>query len=150
MGGKGACAKVYTSCQRSKWDHKRAKLTREFIKATSTKLDEALASLPQQDQHDLLDALAAEIGERLDQLREAEELTEAKRGHVAPVIEWFPQGLSRSTSGCSAQHRPWVEDEVGHASLFLWRSMVLFEGSDHSESSARKFAKKIQQHHFTD
>jgi len=32
-----------------------------------------LASVPQQDQHDLLDALAAEIEERLDQLTEAEE-----------------------------------------------------------------------------
>lgn len=49
------------------------KPAREFISATRTKLDEALASLPQQDQHDLLDALAAEIEERLDQLTEAEE-----------------------------------------------------------------------------
>lgn len=49
------------------------KPAREFIKATTTKLDAVLASLPQQDQHDLLDALAAKIEERLDQLTEAEE-----------------------------------------------------------------------------
>ncbi|MEQ1934678.1 MAG: hypothetical protein ABL962_12515 [Fimbriimonadaceae bacterium] len=48
------------------------KAAREFIKTTTTKLDEFLVSLPQQDQHDLLDALAAEIEERLDQLTEAE------------------------------------------------------------------------------
>ena len=49
------------------------KPAREFIKATTTKLGEVLASLPPQDQHDLLDALAAEIEERLDQLTEGEE-----------------------------------------------------------------------------
>lgn len=46
---------------------------REFTRATTTNLDEVLASVPQQDQHDLLDALAAEIEERLDRLTEGEE-----------------------------------------------------------------------------
>jgi hypothetical protein len=49
------------------------KAAREFITTTTTKLDEVLASLPQKDQHDLLDSLAAEIEERLDQLTEGEE-----------------------------------------------------------------------------
>ncbi len=46
------------------------KTAKEFLKSTTTKLDEILAELTQEDQHDLLDALAAEIEERLDQLAE--------------------------------------------------------------------------------
>lgn len=49
------------------------KAARESIKTTTAKLDVVLASLPQEDLHDRLDALAAEIEERLDQLTEAEE-----------------------------------------------------------------------------
>ncbi len=49
------------------------KAAREFLKSTTTKLDEVLATLTQEEQHDLLDTLAGEIEERLDQLMEAEE-----------------------------------------------------------------------------
>ena len=44
------------------------KAAKEFLKSTTTKLDEILASLTPEEQHDLLDALAGEIEERLDQL----------------------------------------------------------------------------------
>ena len=38
-----------------------------------TKMDGILAALTQEEQHDLLDALAGEVEDRLDQLNEAEE-----------------------------------------------------------------------------
>ena len=41
---------------------------KDFLRSTTTKLDEVLASLTQEEQHDLLDALAGEIEERLDQV----------------------------------------------------------------------------------
>jgi hypothetical protein len=44
------------------------KPAKEFLKATTTKLDEILAALTPEEQHDLLDALAGEVEERLDQL----------------------------------------------------------------------------------
>ena len=44
------------------------KAAKEFLKSTATKLDEILASLTPEEQHDLLDALAGEVEERLDQL----------------------------------------------------------------------------------
>lgn len=43
---------------------------REFIRTTTTRLDEMLATLSQQEQHDLLDSLAGEIEDRLDALVE--------------------------------------------------------------------------------
>lgn len=48
------------------------KAAKDFLKSTTTKLDEVLATLTQQEQHDLLDALAGEIEERLDQVMEEE------------------------------------------------------------------------------
>lgn len=45
-------------------------LAREFIRSTSVTLDRLLALLPKDEQHDLLDALAAEIEERFDTLVE--------------------------------------------------------------------------------
>lgn len=39
---------------------------REFILSTTTLLDQVLATLTQEEQHELLDALAGEIEERLD------------------------------------------------------------------------------------
>jgi len=45
-------------------------LAREFIRSTSVTLDRLLALLPVDEQHDLLDALAAEVVERLDILVE--------------------------------------------------------------------------------
>ncbi len=44
------------------------KAAKEFLKSTTTKLDEILAALTPEEQHDLLDALAGEVEERLDQL----------------------------------------------------------------------------------
>ena len=44
---------------------------REFIRSTTTLLDHILATLTQEEQHDLLDALAGEIEERLDTVVEA-------------------------------------------------------------------------------
>jgi hypothetical protein len=44
------------------------KPAKEFLKATTTKLNEILAALTPEEQHDLLDALAGEVEERLDQL----------------------------------------------------------------------------------
>jgi hypothetical protein len=41
---------------------------REFIRSTTTLLDHILATLTQEEQHDLLDALAGEVEERLDAL----------------------------------------------------------------------------------
>lgn len=41
---------------------------RDFIRSTTNRLDEMLALLTQEEQHDLLDALAGEIEERLDTL----------------------------------------------------------------------------------
>ncbi len=46
------------------------KAAKEFLKSTTTKMDEILASLTPEEQHDLLDALAGEVEERLDQLME--------------------------------------------------------------------------------
>jgi hypothetical protein len=46
---------------------------REFIRSTTTLLDHVLATLTQEEQHDLLDALAGEIEERLDALVSASE-----------------------------------------------------------------------------
>lgn len=48
------------------------KTAKEFLKSTTTKLDEILAALTQEEQHDLLDALAGEVEERLDQVMEEE------------------------------------------------------------------------------
>ena len=44
------------------------KAAKEFLKSTTTKLDEILAAMTPEEQHDLLDALAAEVEDRLDQL----------------------------------------------------------------------------------
>jgi len=44
--------------------------TREFLQSTTTLLDRVLASLTPEEQHDLLDALAGEMEERLDTLVE--------------------------------------------------------------------------------
>jgi hypothetical protein len=41
---------------------------REFIHSTTTLLDHILATLTQDEQHDLLDALAGELEERLNAL----------------------------------------------------------------------------------
>ncbi len=41
---------------------------REFISSTTALLDHILATLTQEEQHDLLDALAAEVEERMDAL----------------------------------------------------------------------------------
>ena len=41
---------------------------REFIHSTTTLLDHILATLTQEEQHDVLDALAAEVEERMDAL----------------------------------------------------------------------------------
>jgi hypothetical protein len=41
---------------------------REFIRSTTTLLDHVLPTLTQEEQHDLLDALAAEVEERMDAL----------------------------------------------------------------------------------
>ncbi|MCX6840194.1 MAG: hypothetical protein NTX35_20635, partial [Verrucomicrobia bacterium] len=46
---------------------------REFIRSTTTLLDHVLPTLTQEEQHELLDALAGEIEERLDALVEAVE-----------------------------------------------------------------------------
>ena len=48
------------------------KAAKEFLKATTSKLDEILAALTPGEQHDLLDTLAGEIEERLDTLTEAD------------------------------------------------------------------------------
>lgn len=45
---------------------------RDFIQSTTTLLDHLLSSLTQDEQHELLDALAAEVEERLDVLVEME------------------------------------------------------------------------------
>ena len=44
---------------------------REFIRSTTTLLDHVLTKLTQEEQHELLDALAGEIEERLDSVVEA-------------------------------------------------------------------------------
>ena len=46
---------------------------REFIRSTTTLLDHVLATLTQEEQHELLDALAGEVEERLDTLVETVE-----------------------------------------------------------------------------
>ena len=46
---------------------------REFIRSTTTLLDHILATLTQEEQHDLLDALAGEVEERMDALVETVE-----------------------------------------------------------------------------
>ncbi|MBL9181076.1 MAG: hypothetical protein JNN17_02975 [Verrucomicrobiaceae bacterium] len=45
-------------------------LAREFIRSTTVTLDRLLALLPEDEQHDLLDALAGEVEGRLDTLVE--------------------------------------------------------------------------------
>ena len=50
---------------------------REFVHATTRSLDRLLTTLTEDEQHDLLDALAAEIEERLDALVAREEATAA-------------------------------------------------------------------------
>ena len=49
------------------------KSAKEFLKSTTTKLDEILAALTPEEQHDLLDTLAGEIERRLEELIEGEE-----------------------------------------------------------------------------
>lgn len=44
------------------------KPAKEFLKSTTSQLDEVLAALTPEEQHDLLDALAGEVEDRLDQL----------------------------------------------------------------------------------
>lgn len=44
------------------------KAAKEFLKSTTLKMDEMLAALTPEEQHDLLDALAGEVEERLDQV----------------------------------------------------------------------------------
>jgi hypothetical protein len=46
---------------------------REFIRSTTTLLDHVLATLTPEEQHELLDALAGEIEERLNALVETVE-----------------------------------------------------------------------------
>jgi hypothetical protein len=46
---------------------------RDIIRSTTTLLDHVLPTLTQEEQHELLDALAGEIEERLDALMEAVE-----------------------------------------------------------------------------
>jgi hypothetical protein len=46
---------------------------REFIRSTITLLDHILTTLTPEEQHDLLDALAGEVEERLDALVETAE-----------------------------------------------------------------------------
>jgi hypothetical protein len=46
---------------------------RDFIQSTTTLLDHLLSSLTQEEQHELLDALAAEVEERLEVLVEMEQ-----------------------------------------------------------------------------
>jgi hypothetical protein len=46
---------------------------REFIRSTTTLLDHVLPTLTQEEQHELLDALAGEIEERLDTVVDAAE-----------------------------------------------------------------------------
>ncbi len=46
---------------------------REFIRSTTTLLDHVLTTLTQEEQHELLDALAGEIEERLDTVVDAAE-----------------------------------------------------------------------------
>ena len=41
---------------------------REFLRSTTTLLDHVLETLTHEEQHDLLDALAAEVEERMDAL----------------------------------------------------------------------------------
>jgi len=59
------------------WDdgrhHTMKRSAREFLQSTTTLLDHVLASLTPEEQHDLLDALAGEVEERLDALVEVEE-----------------------------------------------------------------------------
>jgi hypothetical protein len=50
-----------------------SKRERDFIRTTATKLDELLATLTQEERHELLDALAGEIEERMDALMDGEE-----------------------------------------------------------------------------
>lgn len=46
---------------------------RDFIRSTTSLLDHVLATLTPEEQHDLLDALAGEVEERLDALAETAE-----------------------------------------------------------------------------
>lgn len=43
------------------------KSAKEFLKSTTTKMDEILAALTPEEQHDLLDTLAGEVEDRLDE-----------------------------------------------------------------------------------
>ena len=43
-------------------------LSRDFIRSTTRDLDRLLTTLTEEEQHDLLDALAAKIEERMDAL----------------------------------------------------------------------------------
>ena len=47
--------------------------SREFIRSTTTLLDHILATLTPEEQHELLDALAGEVEERLDTVVDAAE-----------------------------------------------------------------------------
>lgn len=48
------------------------KAAKVFLKSTADRLDEVLAVLSPEDQHDLLDALAGEIETRLEKLIDGE------------------------------------------------------------------------------
>lgn len=65
---------VFTVCltpRRRRWNICKPNMTKsakEFLNSITSKLDEILAALTPEEQHDLLDALAGEVEERLDQL----------------------------------------------------------------------------------
>ena len=66
---------VFLTPRKKQWNICKPNMTKaakEFLKSTTTKLDEILAALTQEEQHDLLDALAGEVEERLDQLIDVE------------------------------------------------------------------------------
>jgi hypothetical protein len=53
--------------RRRRWNICKPNMTKsakEFLKSTTTKLDEIMAALTPEEQHDLLDALAGEVEER--------------------------------------------------------------------------------------
>ncbi|MBK8037762.1 MAG: hypothetical protein IPK22_11590 [Verrucomicrobiaceae bacterium] len=87
------------------------KAAKEFLKSTMTKMDEILAALTQEEQHDLLDALAGEITE-VDHILPVAKFPQY--GKEFWNLELMPQSLNRRKS-----------DTVGQRQLDLLRRVGL-------------------------
>ncbi len=86
------------------------KAAKEFLKSTTTKMDEILAALTQEEQHDLLDALAGEITE-VDHILPVTKFPQY--GKEFWNLELMPQSLNRRKGDTVGQRQMDLLRRVG-------------------------------------